>query len=30
VVDEAVYGRERHGGIGEDLAPFSEGLVGGD
>ena len=30
VVDEAVDGGERHGGIGEDLAPFAEGLVGGD
>ena len=30
VVDEAIDGGERHGGIGEDLAPFAEGLVGGD
>ena len=30
VMDEAVDGGERHGGIGEDLAPFAEGLVGGD
>ena len=30
VVDEAVDGGERHGLIGEDLAPFAEGLIGGD
>ena len=30
VVDEAVDGGEGHGGIREDLAPFAEGLVGGD
>ena len=29
-MDEAVDGGERHGGIGEDLSPFAEGLVGGD
>ena len=28
-MDEAVDGGERHRGIGEDLAPFSERLVGG-
>ncbi len=30
VMDEAIDGGERHGGIGEDLAPFAERLVGGD
>jgi hypothetical protein len=30
VVNEAVYGRERHGLAGKDLTPFAEGLVGGD
>ena len=30
VMDEAVDGGERHGLIGEDLAPFAERLVGGD
>src|SRR5271156_4265218 len=30
VMDEAVDGGERHGGVGEDLAPFAERLVGGD
>jgi len=30
VVDEAVDGRQRHGRIGEDLAPFAERLVGCD
>ena len=30
VVDEAVDGGERHGLVGENLAPFAEGLVGGD
>ena len=29
-MDEAVDGGERHGGVGEDLAPFAERLVGGD
>src|SRR4051794_10112379 len=30
VVDEPVDRRERHGGVREDLAPFSKGLVGRD
>ncbi len=30
MVDEAVDGGERHGGVGEDLAPFAERLIGGD
>jgi len=30
VMDETVDGGERHGGIGKDLVPFSERLVGGD
>ena len=30
VMNEAVDGGERHGLIGEHLAPFAEGLVGGD
>ena len=30
VMDEAVDRGERHGGIGEDLAPLAERLVGGD
>src|SRR5271169_1733496 len=30
VMDEAVDRGERHGGVGEDLAPFAERLVGGD
>ena len=30
MVDETVDGRERHGWIREDLAPFAEGLVGRD
>src|SRR5712691_1234724 len=30
VVDEAIDDGERHRLIGEDLAPFAEGLVGGD
>ena len=30
VMDEAIDGGERHGGIGKDLSPFAEGLVGGD
>jgi hypothetical protein len=30
VVDKAVDGGEGHGGVGEDLAPFAERLVGGD
>lgn len=29
-MNEAVDGGERHGGIGEDLLPCAEGLVGGD
>ena len=29
-MDEPVDGGERHGGIGEDPVPLSEGLVGGD
>ena len=29
-MNETVDRGERHGGIGEDLAPFAEGLVGGD
>ncbi len=29
-MDEAVDRGERHGGIGEDLSPFAEGLIGGD
>ena len=29
-MDEAVDGGERHGGVGEDLSPFAERLVGGD
>ena len=28
VVDEAVDGGERHGLVGENFAPFAEGLVG--
>ena len=27
---ETVDGRERHSLVGEDFAPFAEGLVGGD
>ena len=30
VVNEAIDGGERHGGIREDLAPCAERLVGGD
>ena len=30
MVDEAVDSGERHCGVGEDPAPFSKGLVGGD
>lgn len=30
VMDEAVDGGQRHGGIGKDLSPFAERLVGGD
>ena len=30
VMDEAIDGSERHGFTGENLAPFAEGLVGGD
>ena len=30
VINEPVDGGERHGGIGEDLVPCAEGLVGGD
>ncbi len=30
MVDEAVDGRERHGLVGEDLAPFAERLIGRD
>ena len=30
VMNEAVDGGERHGLIGKHLAPFAEGLVGGD
>ena len=30
MVDEAVYGRERHSFAGKDLSPFAEGLVCGD
>ena len=30
VVDEAVDGGDRHGGIGEDVVPGAERLVGGD
>jgi hypothetical protein len=29
-MDQAIDGGERHGGIGKDLSPFAEGLVGGD
>jgi hypothetical protein len=29
-MDEAVDGGERHGRVGEDLAPLAERLVGGD
>ena len=29
-MDKAVDGHEGHGGVGEDLAPFAERLVGGD
>ena len=29
-MDEAVDRGERHGGVGEDLSPFAEGLIGGD
>ena len=29
-MDETVDGGERHGLVGEDFAPFAEGLVGGD
>ena len=30
MVHDAIDGGERHGGVGEDLAPFAERLVGGD
>src|SRR3984893_5292498 len=30
MVDEAIDGGERHGGVGKDLAPFAEGLIGRD
>ena len=30
MMHEAIYGGQLHGGIEEDLAPFVEGLVGGD
>src|SRR5882672_6352258 len=30
VMDKAIDGGERHGVVGEDLAPFAEWLVGGD
>ena len=30
MVDEAVYGRERHSFAGKDLSPFAEGLIGGN
>ena len=30
VMDQAIDGGERHSGIGKDLSPFAEGLVGGD
>jgi hypothetical protein len=30
VMDEAIDGGQRHGGIGEDLAPFAEWQVGGN
>jgi len=30
MVDEAVDGGDRDGGIGKDLPPFAEGLVAGD
>jgi hypothetical protein len=30
VMNEAVYGRERHGLVGEDFSPFAKGLVCGD
>ena len=30
MVNEAIYGGERHGGIGEDPVPFTKRLVGGD
>ena len=29
-MNEAVYGRERHGLVGEDFSPFAKGLVCGD
>ena len=29
-MNEAIDRGEGHGGVGEDLAPFAEGLVGGD
>jgi hypothetical protein len=29
VVNEPIDSRDRHGGIGEDLVPFAEGLVAG-
>ena len=29
-MDEAIDGSERHGGIGKDLSPLAEWLVGGD
>ena len=30
VMDEAIDGGERHGGVREDLVPFAKGLIGGD
>ena len=30
MVHDAIDGQEGHGGIGEDLTPLAEGLVGGD
>ena len=29
-MDQSVDGGEHHGGVGKDLTPFAEGLVGGD
>ena len=29
-MNEAIYGRERHGLVGEDFSPFAKGLVCGD
>ena len=30
LMDQAIDGGEGHGGVGKDLAPFAERLVGGD